>query len=45
MGYAAHNALADADLSVNTYKLFRKMCALQSRKAARPTHTRGRGST
>ncbi|MGW5623000.1 hypothetical protein ACWEWP_19765 [Streptomyces olivaceus] len=32
MGYAAHNALADADLSVSAYKLFHKMCALQNRK-------------
>ncbi|NEB09212.1 hypothetical protein G3I32_10055 [Streptomyces coelicoflavus] len=32
MGYAAHNALADADLSVSAYKLFPKMCALQNRK-------------
>jgi DNA-binding transcriptional MocR family regulator len=31
MGYAAHNALADADLSVSAYKLFHKM-ALQNRK-------------
>ncbi|CAL9470980.1 hypothetical protein SUDANB140_02844 [Streptomyces sp. enrichment culture] len=32
MGYAAHHALADADLSVSAYKLFHKMCALQNRK-------------
>ncbi|MET9821685.1 MULTISPECIES: cyclic nucleotide-binding domain-containing protein [Streptomyces] len=32
MGYAAHNALADANLSVSAYKLFHKMCALQNRK-------------
>jgi hypothetical protein len=32
MGYAAHNALADADLSASAYKLFHKMCALQNRK-------------
>lgn len=32
MGYAAHNALADADLSASAYRLFHKMCALQNRK-------------
>lgn len=32
MGYAAHNALADADLSASAYKFFHKMCALQNRK-------------
>lgn len=32
MGYAAHLALADADLSAASYKLFHKMCALQNRK-------------
>ncbi|MFF6998449.1 hypothetical protein ACFY93_26280 [Streptomyces sp. NPDC008313] len=32
MGYAAHDALADADLSASAYKLFHKMCALQNRK-------------
>ncbi len=32
MGYAAHMALADADLSVSAYKLFHRMCALQNRK-------------
>ncbi|WP_369145636.1 ArsR family transcriptional regulator [Streptomyces sp. R44] len=32
MGYDAHNALAEADLSGASYKLFHKMCALQNRK-------------
>ncbi|MFI9112605.1 ArsR family transcriptional regulator [Streptomyces venezuelae] len=32
MGYDAHNALAEADLSAASYKLFHKMCALQNRK-------------
>lgn len=32
MGYAAHHALADADLSVSAHRLFHKMCALQNRK-------------
>ncbi|KND31490.1 hypothetical protein [Streptomyces acidiscabies] len=32
MGYEAHNALAEADLSGAAYKLFHKMCALQNRK-------------
>ncbi|SDF99066.1 hypothetical protein SAMN05216260_11326 [Streptomyces griseoaurantiacus] len=32
MGYAAHNALADADLSASAYRLFHKMCAIQNRK-------------
>ncbi|MEU1229067.1 hypothetical protein [Streptomyces sp. NPDC005828] len=32
MGYAAHQALADADLSVSAYKLFHQMCAIQNRK-------------
>ncbi|MGA5494832.1 helix-turn-helix domain-containing protein [Streptomyces cinereoruber] len=32
MGYEAHNALAEADLSGACYKLFHKMCALQNRK-------------
>ncbi len=32
MGYAAHLALADADLSAASFKLFHKMCAIQNRK-------------
>ncbi|MFB7860695.1 hypothetical protein [Streptomyces sp. NPDC056069] len=32
MGYAAHMALADADLSAASFKLFHKMCAIQNRK-------------
>ncbi|WP_024755772.1 helix-turn-helix domain-containing protein [Streptomyces exfoliatus] len=32
MGYDAHQALADAPLSVSAYKLFHKMSALQNRK-------------
>ncbi|MBB4986327.1 MULTISPECIES: helix-turn-helix domain-containing protein [Streptomyces] len=32
MGYAAHLALADADLSAAAFKLFHKMCAIQNRK-------------
>ncbi|MFD9423822.1 MULTISPECIES: helix-turn-helix domain-containing protein [unclassified Streptomyces] len=32
MGYEAHDALAEADLSGASYKLFHKMCALQNRK-------------
>lgn len=32
MGYDAHDALAEADLSGAAYKLFHKMCALQNRK-------------
>ncbi|MEV0376047.1 hypothetical protein AB0I10_41190 [Streptomyces sp. NPDC050636] len=32
MGYDAHKALADADLSVTAYKLFHKMSAMQNRK-------------
>ncbi|MEV6248610.1 helix-turn-helix domain-containing protein [Streptomyces sp. NPDC051742] len=32
MGYDAHDALAEADLSGASYKLFHKMCALQNRK-------------
>ncbi len=32
MGYDAHNALAEADLSGASYRLFHKMCALQNRK-------------
>ncbi|MFD4317696.1 helix-turn-helix domain-containing protein [Streptomyces sp. NPDC058548] len=32
MGYEAHNALAEADLSGAAYKLFHKMCAMQNRK-------------
>ncbi|MFF4168818.1 ArsR/SmtB family transcription factor [Streptomyces sp. NPDC001744] len=32
VGYAAHLALADADLSAASFKLFHKMCAIQNRK-------------
>ncbi|MFH9953573.1 helix-turn-helix domain-containing protein [Streptomyces roseolus] len=32
MGYDAHEALAEADLSGAGYRLFHKMCALQNRK-------------
>ncbi|MYS07857.1 helix-turn-helix domain-containing protein [Streptomyces sp. SID6041] len=32
MGYAAHQALADADLSAASFKLFHTMCAIQNRK-------------
>ncbi|MEF9884451.1 helix-turn-helix domain-containing protein [Streptomyces sp. P9-A4] len=32
MGYAAHLALADADLSAASFRLFHKMCAIQNRK-------------
>ncbi|WP_146063568.1 ArsR family transcriptional regulator [Streptomyces sp. SM11] len=32
MGYAAHLALADADLSAAAFKLFHKMCGIQNRK-------------
>ncbi|WP_317873516.1 helix-turn-helix domain-containing protein [Streptomyces sp. SR27] len=32
MGYEAHHALAEADLSGAAYKLFHKMCAMQNRK-------------